>query len=81
MLVRINELMKSMVENGIYDRDDISFSQYLKDDDGIYLLEINDFTGTGETLQEALDDLVNEYTEYLREEDCSQEAILKSLSI
>lgn len=81
MLVRINELMKSMVENGVYDKDDISFNQYLKDEDGIYLLEINDFAGTGTTLQEALDDLVNEYTEYLKEEDFSQQAILDSLSI
>lgn len=81
MLERINELMKSMIENGIYASDDINFTQYPKDEDGIYLLEINDFAGTGKTLNEAFEDLVNEYREYLKEEDFSQQAILESLSI
>lgn len=81
MLVRINELMKSMVENGVYSEDEIYFRQYPKDEFGVYTLQIEDFYGEGKTLEEALENLCHDYTEYLKEEDYSQEAILESLSI
>lgn len=79
MIDRLNEMMKSIVENGYYSEDTVEVTMKVRN--GYKTLEIVDFCGLGLTWQEAFDDLHNNYIEFMKEEDKKEAEIIEAMNI
>lgn len=79
MLDKLENMMKSMVDNGYYTSDTIELNMKIRN--GYKTLEIVDFYGLGLTWEEAFEELHKNYIDFMKEEEKKEEAILSALNI